>query len=384
MKTTRKIKQLVRIRERILSNGDTKFYLDINQKGKKRITETLDFVYLKNPRTAEEKRQNEICREAVTQIRNKREEELLSKKYQITINLKSDTYLLVYAKYLAEERKESKGNYGNWDSMIKHLKSFLKDGDIQMGALTQDWVKSFRKHLKDKCNLKSASSFSYFNKFLALCNQAVADRIFIVNPADGVATITAVKTIRSFLTEEEVQKMVQAECRYDVLKRGFLFSILTGLRWSDIVELRWKNIDKDFEKVTIRGLQEKTKDHYSIPLNSDAVKLMGVRGVGDEKVFVGLKYSSYMNVAIVKWAANAGIQKHITFHSARHTYAYLLLKENVHIYTISKLLGHSHVKSTERYLHLLDLDRHDAVDKLPTLKFNLGKKDNEEGNEVAA
>lgn len=290
MKKPRKIKQLVRIRERILSNGDTKFYLDINQKGKKRITETLDFVFLKNPRTPEEKRQNEICREAITQIRNKREEELLSKKYQVTLNLKSDTYLLVYVRYLAEERRESKGNYGNWDSMIKHLKSFVKGEDIQIGTITQEWVKAFRKHLKDDCNLKSASSFSYFNKILAMFKQAVKDRIIIENPSDGVPTITPEKTMRSFLTEEEVQKLVQADCRYDVLKRGFLFSVLTGLRWSDVVELRWKNIDKDFDTVSIRGLQVKTTDHYNIPLTPDAIKLMGERGVQDDKVFIGLKY----------------------------------------------------------------------------------------------
>lgn len=368
----RKIKQIVRIRERILSNGDTKFYLDINQKGKKRITETLDFVFLKNPRTPDEKRQNEVCKEAITQIRNKREEEILSKKYQITLSLKSDTYLLVYMQYLAEERKESKGNYGNWDSAIKHLKKFLNETDIQIGSIDKEWVKAFKEFLIKDCNLKSASSFSYFNKILCMFKQAVKDKIIYENPAANVARIVPKKTMRTFLSEEELGLLANAHCRYDVLKRAFLFSALTGLRWSDINLLTWGNVDIDFEKVSIRGSQEKTDDFYGIPLTEDAIKLMGKRGHGKERVFVGLKYSAFMNVAITKWVADAGIKKHVTFHSARHTYAYLLLKENVNIYIISKLMGHSHVKSTERYLHLFDMDKKEAVDKLPKLNFKLG------------
>jgi integrase len=371
MKTRKKLKQIVRVRERILANGDTKFYLDINQKGRKRETETLDLVWLKNPKTKEERLQNETARETVSIIRSRREAELISNKYKVTQTFKSDTYLLVYASILKEERKESLGNYGNWDSMYKHLKKFLKDVDIQMGTINKEWVKSFKEYLRDKCNLESGSSFSYFNKILCLFKQAVKDRILFENPAEGVDRIIPTQTMRTFLNEEEVGLMANADCRYDVLKRAFLFSVLTGLRWSDINLLTWGNVDKDFERVAIRGSQKKTDDFYGVPLNEDAIKLMGERGNSSDRVFSGLRYSAYMNVAITKWTANAGLQKHVTFHSARHSYAYLLLKENVNIYTISKLLGHTHIKSTERYLHLFDMDKREAVEKLPKLNFKL-------------
>lgn len=372
MKTKRKIKQLVKVRERVLSNGDVKFYLDINQKGKKRITETLDFVWVNNPKNMDEKRSNDKVREAVNIIRARREEELLSSKYKLTLHLKTDTLLLEYTKLLMEERKDSKGNYGNWDSMYKHLKRFLNYKDITIGSISKQWVKDFREFLKKDCKIKTASSSSYFNKILALFKQAVKDKIIYENPAEGVEGIVPIKTMRSFLNEEEVKFLSQADCRYEVLKRAFLFSTITGLRWSDVVELRWKNIDIDFDKMSLRGMQEKTEEFYGIPLSDDAKQLLGERSHPDEKVFVGLKYSSYMNVAISKWCLNAGITKPITFHSARHTYAYLLLKQNVNIYTISKLLGHSHVKTTEKYLHLLDMDKREAVEKLPKLNFALG------------
>jgi integrase len=373
MKRRKKVKQIVRIRERILANGDTKFYLDINQKGRKRETETLDVVWIKNPQTREERKQNESVHEVVNIIRSRREEELISKKYNVTLTLKSDTYLLDYISCLVEDRKDSKGNYGNWDSMYTKLKLYLKDKDIQMGDITTEWVKSFKKHLMEDCNLKTASSSSYFNKILCAFKQAVIDKIFIENPAANVDRIEPSHTMRTFLNEEEVGLMANADCRYDVLKRAFLFSALTGLRWSDINLLKWSNVDKDFEKIGIRGSQKKTDDFYGVPLNEDAIKLMGERGNADDRVFSGLRYSAYMNVAITKWTSNAGIQKHVTFHSARHTYAYLLLKQNVNIYTISKLLGHTHIKSTERYLHLFDIDKQEAVDKLPKLSFRINQ-----------
>ncbi len=151
----KKQKQLVRVRERILSNGDTKYYLDINQKGRVRITETLDFVYLKNPKSPEERKQNEIVLDAVQLIRNKREQELLSKKYNVTINLKLDTKLHDYVHYMTESKKASLGNYGNWDGMSKHLKRFCPE-NIEMGSITKEWVKRFKDYLQKELLMNKA------------------------------------------------------------------------------------------------------------------------------------------------------------------------------------------------------------------------------------
>ncbi len=370
MKKQKKQKQIVTIRERILRNGDVKFYLDINQKGRKRVTETLDFIHLKNPKSNEERRQNQLTLDTIQIIRNKKEEELLKNKYCLTINLKSDTLLIDYVGYLAEQRKSSKGNYGNWDSMQKHLKKFCPE-NIEMGKMDKDWVQRFRLFLKDDCKLSSNSSHSYFNKFIATCNDAVKDKIILESPCHGVGRLPAITPCRSFLTEEELNNICKEDCRYEVLKRAFLFSVLTGLRWSDLVELRWGNIDHDYSKVTIRGHQEKTKEQFGIPLQPDAIKLMGDRGENSQKVFVGLKYGSYQNVALTQLCLKANITKKITFHCARHTFAYLLLKNDVNIYTISKLLGHSKVKTTELYLHLLDKEKQMAVEKLPTISLKL-------------
>ena len=271
---------------------------------------------------------------------------------------------------MTESKKASLGNYGNWDGMSKHLKRFCPE-NIEMGSITKEWVKRFKDYLQKDCKLSANSSHSYYNKFIATFNSAVADNIVLASPCNNVGRLPAITPPRSFLTEEELQALSKAECRYDVLRRAFLFSALTGLRWSDVVELRWGKIDQDFSALSIRGNQQKTLDLYGVPLQNDAVILLGKRGNNDDKVFVGLKYSSYMNVAITQWCLKANITKPITFHSARHTFAYLLLKYDVSIYTISKLLGHSSVKTTELYLHLLDKEKKKAVEKLPTISLNI-------------
>lgn len=149
-------------------------------------------------------RQNQLTLDTVTLIRNKREEELLNAKYSVIINLKADTLLHDYVSMLADQGKHSLGNYGNWDSMLKHLKKFSPE-NIEMGRINLDWVKRFKNYLKNDCELSSNSSHSYFNKFIATCHEAVNDKIFLQTPCLGIKRLPAITPMRTFLTEEEVQ-----------------------------------------------------------------------------------------------------------------------------------------------------------------------------------
>ena len=98
-----------------------------------------------------------------------------------------------------------------------------------------------------------------------------------------------------------------------------------------------------------------------------ALPYMGTPGQPFEKVFVGLKYSAYMNVALTNWMMKAGITKHITFHCARHTFAVLQRTHNTDIYTLSKLLGHSEVKTTQIYAKIIDEKKREAINRIPSI-----------------
>lgn len=126
---------------------------------------------------------------------------------------------------------------------------------------------------------------------------------------------------------EELRKLCKTDCLVPILKNAFLFSCLTGLRWSDINKLVWKEVvySEAEKQHKIHFTQKKTKRVEYHPINDAAHKLLGKRGNDDDRVFVGVKYSAWHNLRLAQWVMDAGINKKITFHCARHTYATLLL-----------------------------------------------------------
>ena len=181
-------------------------------------------------------------------------------------------------------------------------------------------------------------------------------------------------TKRTYLSLDEVRALTKAECRYDVLKRAFLFSCTTGLRWSDINKLTWREIE-EFEPGHYRIIfdQKKLKNGGKslvyLDLPDSAVKLLDIdrKGEPEDRVFVGLKYNSYFNVALEKWAMRAGITKHVTFHVGRHTFAVAQLNRGVDIYSLSRLLGHSELRTTEDYADILESRRVTAMRSFPDI-----------------
>ena len=155
-------------------------------------------------------------------------------------------------------------------------------------------------------------------------------------------------------------------------KKAALFSSLTGLRFSDIQKLTWSEVNQSKEgKTFLRFRQQKTKGIEMHPINEDAVVLMGDRKDSKTIVFEGLKYSAYHNKDLYQWIGLAGIEKKITFHCFRHTYAMLQIDEGTDVFTLSKLMGHKSVKTTQIYAKNADRKKREAADRI-----NLGiKKD---------
>ena len=151
------------------------------------------------------------------------------------------------------------------------------------------------------------------------------------------------------------------DCRYEVLKRAFLFSCFTGMRWSDINQLTWRYVRKSEDGYRVHFSQKKTKGVEYLDIPDIALEYIGEKGEPDERVFVGLKYSAYMNTALARWVLEAGITKLITFHCARHTYATILLEEDVNIRVIQDMLGHKELRTTLIYAKIIDKKRREAA-----------------------
>ena len=171
---------------------------------------------------------------------------------------------------------------------------------------------------------------------------------------------------RVYLTIDEVRALVKTDCRYDILKEAFLFSCLTGLRWSDINKLDWSEISEFNGSHRITFNQKKTGNLQYLDIPPQAFNLLkGIEKKG--RVFQSLKYSAYMNIELLRWTMAAGISKHVTFHAGRHTFAVSLITQGVDIYTISKLMGHTEVKTTQIYADIIDSVRKDAMHKIPDI-----------------
>jgi len=334
--------------------------------------EYLNLYLIDKPTNPIDKQQNKENLNLAKSIQAKRELEIKNGNYGFTNEFKKQTNFIEYFKNLVS-KKETKGNLGNWYSTQIHLENFagsnvtFKDIDLQFAERFKDFLNKAKK--KDGKPLSNNSKASYFAKFRACLNEAVKEKIIYGNPAVETGNFKTTETQREYLTLDEVRKLAQTECRYDVLKRAFLFSCLTGLRWSDIQNLVWNDVQKINNNWRVHFKQQKTKGQQYLDINQQAKDLMLEVGKPDERVFVGLQYSDYFNVALQMWVLKAGITKYITFHCARHTFAVLQLTLGTEIYTLSKMLGHSELKTTQIYAKIVDEKIFEAVNKIPDINL---------------
>ncbi|MDI5568184.1 site-specific integrase, partial [Salmonella enterica subsp. enterica serovar Kentucky] len=314
-------------------------------------------------------------------IRAKRLLEMESAKHGLDDRTKLNASFFDYFDQItASKASGSKSNYSIWVSAGIHLHRYHRHAELTFEQVDKYFLEGFRHYLQHEAMTKSDTGLSrntacsYFNKIRAALNQAQRDRIIRDNPVEQVKSIKAERTQRTYLTLDEVKALTKAECRYDVLRRAFLFSCTTGLRWSDIHKLVWSEIElfaQGHYRIIFSQIKLKNSGNglQYLDLPDSAVRLLNLenRGKPTERVFKGLRYDSYSNVALVQWAVRAGITKHVTFHAGRHTFAVNQLARGLDIYSLSRLLGHSELRTTEIYADILETRRTEAMRTFPDI-----------------
>ena len=338
----------------------------------RRKFETLEYYLYTDPKNKLERDHNKVNLEMAEKVKAKRLLAEQNEQYGFAVKYKIRTNLVEYIKGLIEQRKESPGNWGNWDSALKHLVAYAGT-NMTFEMVDKKFVEGFKTYLakqaktKSGTTLSSNSQSSYFLKLKAALNQAVEDGIIPHSPAMSIKPAHIEDVHREYLTFDELQRLAKTECPYPVLKDAFLFSCLTGMRWSDINKLTWAEVQEFDGTTRIVFRQKKTKGLEYLDITDQAVRYIGQRSKPDERVFVGLKYSAWHNLALREWCLKAGITKHITFHCGRHTFAVLQLSLGTEIYTVSKLLGHRELKTTQVYAQIMDAKKREAVNRIPKL-----------------
>jgi len=378
----------ISLKKKKLASGKLSLYIEY-YKGKVvdadgKTKHNRDFEYLKlylheNPKTTREKQENKETQQLAENILSIRQAEYHQGKYSLKDHNKPKELFLDYYERKKQERYESEQNYDNWHAAQKHLLKYCPKS-LTVEEVTPDFIRGFKKYLDMEAHttantlLSQNSKYTYFNKFKACINAAYDEGYFSSNPMRGIKGFEMGESQREYLTFEELQALYKAECKYPVLKKAFLFSCLTGLRWSDVNKLLWSEVrdetDNDgnaYSKIIFR--QEKTDGLEYLYISNQARIFLGDRKCESDRVFQGLKYSSTYNAELVNWSNRAGITKHITFHCSRHTCAVLMLENGADLYTVSKFLGHRELRTTQIYAKIVDKKMKEAANIIPELKL---------------
>ena len=372
----------VALRTKAISGNRHSFYLDFYpaiqhpETGQPTRREFLGLYLFDKPKNQFDKTHNAETKSIAESIRQQRDNQLNKpeiysdfEKEQLKIKAKGEQSFIKYFKHLADKRKAS--NHDNWVSAFHYLEKYA-NGDLKFADLNENFCNGFKDYLltspsnrSSKKVLSQNSAVSYFNKLKATLKQAFKDGLIQTELNAKIAPVKQAETRRNFLTIEELNTLVKTECAMPVLKQAALFSALTGLRFSDIQKLIWGELEFiEGQGYFIHFDQQKTKGVEVMPISEQAFNLLGQRKGNNDIVFEGLIYSAYTNSILFKWLVKAGITKDITFHCFRHTYATLQLSNGTDIYTVSKMLGHRELKTTQVYAKIIDQTKRTATNKI--------------------
>ena len=366
-------KQLAAMRFKPLKDGRRHIYLDIYKDGK-RTYEYLKLYLLPESDAGAEKTNAKTIKEAEA-ILKKRIQELKkepeeSKYLKKEVEMPKDEMLLLdWIKEFEElQRRRGVKSLGATKRFHVSVQDFgrnpkLKDIDKSFCLAYIDFLRNYTK--KDGTDYSVKSKFDMFECLNNAINTAIQQEILTANPINKIdrsERIRRKESQRDFLTIDEVKRLIATPCDNPTVKQAYLFACSCGLRIGDVLNLKWKDISEDKGTWRASILMLKSQRPLYIPLGEQARKWMPEQGEDgpNEKVFKLNRQA--INENLQSWAEAAGItNKKVTFHTSRHTFATMLLTLGADIYTVSKLLGHTSVKTTQIYAKIIDQKKDDAV-----------------------
>ncbi|MES2519307.1 MAG: site-specific integrase [Bacteroidota bacterium] len=363
----RQTKQRVQIVEKSFNEIKTRLYLMWYQE-KKRFWESTKEFYFTAPKGLFEKQHNKDVKVKVDALRNIRENQLFKGEIEEVMEqrtIKNQDFTTYFEKYVNSYPKK---DLRVMRAVLLHFKEFAPQ-HVTAKEITEKFCFDFKDYLSQKLNGESPST--YFARFKKMIRQAKRDKIFKDNPTEDIKNIkTDVSITKDVLTIEELQILANTHCGNAEVKRAFLFCCNTGLRFVDVKALQWKNIEKNVLKIEQSKTKEKAIDGgiVEVTLNDTAIKILGTPTDKDDLVFKLPSHGSTVK-SLDYWAKRGGIEKHITFHCARHTFGTLLAYYESDIITISKLLGHTSLKHTSKYIRTSNEMKQKAVNSIPTINF---------------
>lgn len=368
-----KAKEPIKIRFKKLAKGNKSIYLDYYKNGCREY-EFLG-LYLIAEKTPLDKIANKNTLAAATKIKADRIVDLINGVANIK-HKKNKILLQDYFINYTESRHITKIDY-TLKAVMQITKTISEETKkITLSDIDKKYCLHFLNYLTDESNkgykgrlgksIKLTTAKAYYSVFNKVLNKAVKDGYININPftqVDKEDKIKASEAEREYLTTEEVQRLINTplKTKYDI-KEAFLFSCFTGLRISDIRKLSLNNITTDKGVKRLILTQQKTKNINSFILSEQSLKWLPTKARQKEtEPIFKLPTKKALNKSVKIWADEADIAKNISFHTARHTFATMMLTFGVDLYTTSKLLGHTNITTTQIYAKIVDKKKDEAI-----------------------
>lgn len=393
-KNDTKVTDNPKLKQKELSDGNYSLYLDYYlgrvevldeatgeiQSKVQRRREFLKLTLLATPRTPAERQQNKETITLAQKIRFEREQELkqslhgyrLKKDQKINFLDYFQAYIDGYTKKDIRMVKIALQRFIDFLSSTPRYSKFKKC--VRPEQLNKDMMLAFTEYLQGRSVGEGAKSI--YQRFKKVITYAIEHDVMTKSPCTGVSIKADDQILRKdVLSPDEVQQLMATH--YDNenpnVRRAFILCLYCGLRFCDVKDLTFKSVD--YANKMLKFEQNKTRGHSTssgvvIPLNDGLLSLIG-EPQGDDKEALIFNLPTYESCckSLRRWVKRAGIDKHISWHCARHSFAVNILNNGANIKTVASLLGHSGLKHTEKYTRAVDKLKEDAINSLPELKL---------------
>lgn len=379
---------------KVLSDGRESLFLDFylgyqmetskrNGKEYKRVNNKRSFLslyLLQSPRTQEERQHNKDILALAKKIRFERGQELLERSEGYRFGEKRDinfidyfqTYIDSYTKKDIRMVKIALQRFLDFMNDTPEYKSFAKF--IKPKQITKEMIEDYTEYLQSRSKGEGAKSI--YARFKKVVKHAVEQDVIIKNPCMDVTIKTDEQQLKKeILSLDEIKQLIKTHYEHENpnIRRAFIFCLYCGLRFCDVKNLTYLNVDR--ANKLLKFEQSKTKGHSMssgviIPLNENILKLIGEPtnpNSREELIFTLPSYVTCLK-AVKRWVKRAGINKKISWHCARHSFAVNILNNGANIKTVASLLGHSGLKHTEKYTRAIDKLKEDAINSLPEIE----------------
>ena len=371
-----------KLEAKMLADGRGSLYLLYNfgynsVTGKsERKKEFLKLYIISTPRTPIERQQNKETLALAKKIKEERGQQYLDDKEGYRLKQRDINLFDYFANFIKNSNVEDKHVL---EGALRNFKEFIKGeypqfaNRIEAKNLNKEMMQRFAHYIEDIH--KGEGIRTYWQRFKRLINYAVDHKVIRVSPCLGIKIMATNDILaKDILSGEEIKKLFAThyDKESDTIRRAFALTCFTGIRHCDLKHLTYGDIDYANKIMTFRQSKVQHDSKVSgvvIPLNDTLLSIIGKRpeGAKDSDLVFNMPSLECSEKALRHWVARAGIEKHITWHCGRHSFATNLLSNGANIKVVSELLGHSSLKFTQKYLRALDDQKKAAINSLPAI-----------------